>query len=118
MSAPEIAKPQTPAREPASAPTRETVSAPAREPARDNAREDVQTAFLRHVRRQRSPLTVFLVNGVKLEGVVTEFDDACFTLTRNRHTQLVYKHSVSTIMPLTEIHPVGGETKPLRPKPA
>ena len=118
MSAPEIAKPQTPA----SAPARETVSAPAREtvsaPARGNTREDVQTAFLHHVRRQRSPLTVFLVNGVKLEGVVTEFDDACFTLTRNRHTQLVYKHSVSTIMPLTEIHPAGGETKPLRPKPA
>lgn len=79
-----------------------------------NGHLDLQTAFLSHVCQNRSPLTVFLVNGVKLEGVVTNFDQLCFTLTRDRHTQLVYKHSVSTIMPLAEIHLVDGETKPLR----
>lgn len=83
-----------------------------------NGHADLQTAFLRHVCKHRNPLTVFLVNGVKLEGVVTDFDGRCFTLMRNRHTQLVYKHSVSTIMPLAEVHLLDGETKPLRPQHA
>ncbi len=49
--------------------------------------------------RARSPLTIFLVNGVKLQGVVTWFDNFCVLLRRDGHSQLVYKHAISTIMP-------------------
>jgi len=57
----------------------------------------------RHVSQSRSqqktPLTIFLVNGVKLQGVVTWFDNFCVLLRRDGHSQLVYKHAISTIMP-------------------
>ena len=49
--------------------------------------------------RTRTPLTIFLVNGVKLQGVVTWFDNFCVLLRRDGHSQLVYKHAISTIMP-------------------
>ena len=47
----------------------------------------------------RRPLTIFLVNGVKLQGVVTWFDNFCVLLRRDGQSQLVYKHAISTIMP-------------------
>ena len=46
-----------------------------------------------------SPLTIFLVNGVKLQGVVSWFDNFCVLLRRDGQSQLVYKHAISTIMP-------------------
>jgi len=49
--------------------------------------------------RNKTPLTIFLVNGVKLQGVVTWFDNFCVLLRRDGHSQLVYKHAISTIMP-------------------
>ena len=55
--------------------------------------------FLNHVRKNKVPLTIFLVNGVKLQGVVTWFDNFCVLLRRDGHSQLVYKHAISTIMP-------------------
>ncbi|VBB68644.1 RNA-binding protein Hfq [invertebrate metagenome] len=48
-------------------------------------------------------MTVFLINGVKLQGVVTWFDHFSLLLRRDGHTQLVYKHAISTIMPATQI---------------
>ena len=59
----------------------------------------LQDRFLNVVRKERTPLTVFLVNGVKLQGVVTSFDAFCVLLRRDAQTQLVYKHAISTIMP-------------------
>ena len=59
----------------------------------------LQDTFLNHVRKQKVPLTIFLVNGVKLQGVVTWFDNFCLLLRRDGHSQLVYKHAISTIMP-------------------
>lgn len=59
----------------------------------------VQDVFLNHVRKHKNPVTIFLVNGVKLQGCVTWFDNFCILLRRDNHSQLVYKHSVSTIMP-------------------
>ena len=56
-------------------------------------------AFLNSVRKAKTPLTIFLVNGVKLQGVVTWFDNFCVLLRRDGHSQLVYKHAISTIMP-------------------
>jgi host factor-I protein len=60
---------------------------------------NVQDVFLNHVRKNKTPLTVFLINGVKLQGVVTWFDQTTMLLRREGHSQLVYKHAISTIMP-------------------
>ncbi len=61
--------------------------------------QNLQDLFLNSVRRSKNPLTIFLVNGVKLTGVVTSFDNFCVLLRRDGHSQLVYKHAISTIMP-------------------
>ena len=59
----------------------------------------LQDHFLNSVRRAKLPVTIFLVKGVKLQGVVTWFDNFCVLLRRDGHSQLVYKHAISTIMP-------------------
>ncbi|MBX9976790.1 MAG: RNA chaperone Hfq [Alphaproteobacteria bacterium] len=60
---------------------------------------NVQDVFLNHVRKNKTPVTVFLVNGVKLQGIVTWFDSFSILLRRDGHSQLVYKHAISTVMP-------------------
>jgi host factor-I protein len=60
---------------------------------------NLQDTFLNAVRKSKTPLTIFLVNGVKLQGVVTWFDQFCVLLRRDGQIQLVYKHAISTIMP-------------------
>jgi host factor-I protein len=65
--------------------------------------QNVQDVFLNHIRKQKISVTVFLVNGVKLQGIVTWFDNFSVLLRRDGHTQLVYKHAISTVMPLTPI---------------
>lgn len=62
-------------------------------------KQNLQDTFLNTVRKARTPLTIFLVNGVKLQGVVTWFDNFCVLLRRDGNAQLVYKHAISTIMP-------------------
>ena len=64
----------------------------------------LQDTFLNHVRKAKTPLTIFLVNGVKLQGIVTWFDNFCVLLRRDGHSQLVYKHAISTIMPGAPVH--------------
>ncbi len=66
-------------------------------------KQNLQDAFLNNVRKEKNPVTVFLVNGVKLQGVITWFDNFCVLLRRDGASQLVYKHAISTIMPS---HPV------------
>ncbi len=61
--------------------------------------KNLQDTFLNAVRKAKTPLTIFLVNGVKLQGVVTWFDNFCVLLRRDGQSQLVYKHAISTIMP-------------------
>ena len=61
--------------------------------------QNVQDVFLNHIRKQKTPVTIFLVNGVKLQGIVTWFDNFSVLLRRESHTQLVYKHAISTVMP-------------------
>ncbi len=61
--------------------------------------QNVQDVFLNHVRKSKTPVTVFLVNGVKLQGIITWFDNFSMLLRRDGHTQLVYKHAISTVMP-------------------
>lgn len=62
-------------------------------------KHNVQDVFLNTVRKGKVPVTMFLVNGVKLQGMVTWFDNFCILLRRDSHSQLVYKHAISTIMP-------------------
>jgi host factor-I protein len=61
--------------------------------------QNLQDTFLNHVRKTKLPVTVFLVNGVKLQGIITWFDNFCLLLRRDGVSQLVYKHAISTIMP-------------------
>ena len=61
--------------------------------------QNVQDVFLNHIRKNKVPVTVFLVNGVKLQGIITWFDNFSVLLRRDAHSQLVYKHAISTIMP-------------------
>ena len=61
--------------------------------------QNVQDVFLNHVRKNQVGVTVFLVNGVKLKGTVSRFDNFCILLRRDNQSQLVYKHAISTVMP-------------------
>ncbi|MSO75692.1 MAG: RNA chaperone Hfq [Alphaproteobacteria bacterium] len=61
--------------------------------------QNLQDVFLNHVRKTKTPLTIFLINGVKLQGVIGWFDNFSVLLRRDSHSQLVYKHAISTVMP-------------------
>lgn len=61
--------------------------------------QNVQDDFLNNLRDNKISVTVFLVNGVKLQGLITWFDSFSLLLRRDGHTQLIYKHAISTIMP-------------------
>jgi len=62
-------------------------------------KQSLQDTFLNALRKTKTPLTIFLVNGVKLQGIITWFDNFCVLLRRDGHSQLVYKQAISTIMP-------------------
>lgn len=66
--------------------------------------QNLQDVFLNHVRKNKTPVTVFLINGVKLQGVITWFDNFSVLLRRDGHSQLVYKHAISTVMPAAPIN--------------
>ena len=72
-------------------------------------KQNLQDAFLNHVRKTKVPVTVFLINGVKLQGVITWFDNFCVLWRRDGQSQLVYKHAISTIMPAQPINLYDGE---------
>jgi host factor-I protein len=72
-------------------------------------RQNLQDAFLNQVRKTKIPVTVFLINGVKLQGAIKWFDNFCILLRRDGQSQLVYKHAVSTIMPTQNISLYDGE---------
>lgn len=65
--------------------------------------QNLQDVFLNTARRQHISVTLFLVNGVKLQGLISWFDNYSILLKRDGHIQLIYKHAVSTIMPATAI---------------
>lgn len=65
--------------------------------------QNVQDDFLNNIKDNKISVTVFLVNGVKLQGLITWFDSFSLLLRRDGHTQLIYKHAVSTIMPSTAV---------------
>ena len=68
---------------------------------------NLQDTFLNAVRKNKNPVTLFLVNGVKLQGVITWFDNFSVLLRREGTVQLVYKHAISTIMPSLPLNLIG-----------
>jgi host factor-I protein len=86
-----------PASEPKAAAETKAASAPAANAGGKAA--NLQDLFLNNLRREKTPVTMFLVKGVKLQGIVTWFDNFSILLRRDGQSQLVYKHAISTIMP-------------------
>jgi len=70
---------------------------------RSGSQGNLQDAFLNLLRKNKIPVTMFLVKGVKLQGIVTWFDNFSILLRRDGQSQLVYKHAISTIMPGSSI---------------
>lgn len=78
-------------------PASEEEAAPAPAPVHKGG--NLQDIFLNYLRKEKIPVTMFLVKGVKLQGIVTWFDNFSILLRRDGQSQLVYKHAISTIMP-------------------
>jgi host factor-I protein len=87
-----------PGSEPAPVPAAATGGAPS-----SKGGQNLQDQFLNLLRKNKTPVTMFLVKGVKLQGIVTWFDNFSILLRRDGQSQLVYKHAISTIMPSTPI---------------
>ena len=66
----------------------------------ENPSCDIETDFIKHAIEKSKALTVFLVNGIKLEGSIIAMGKNSILLKRDENIQLVYKHSISTILPL------------------
>ena len=75
-----------------------------------SSQSNLQDNFLNAVRKTKNPVTLFLVNGVKLQGVITWFDNFSVLLRREGTVQLVYKHAISTVMPSLPLDLMGEET--------
>ena len=76
-----------------------------------SSQSSLQDTFLNSVRKNKNPVTLFLVNGVKLQGVITWFDNFSVLLRRDGTVQLVYKHAISTIMPSLPIDLLGEDSQ-------
>jgi host factor-I protein len=77
-----------------------------------NRKEHLQDEFLDQLCEHKEASTIFLINGVKLQGVITAFNETSLLLRREAHEQLVYKHAISTIMPHGKISTVEGSVAP------
>ena len=75
-----------------------------------SSQSTLQDNFLNAVRKTKNPVTLFLVNGVKLQGVITWFDNFSVLLRREETVQLVYKHAISTVMPSLPLDLMSEET--------
>ena len=69
---------------------------------RDNIHR-LQDTFLEHLQRKRTPVTVFLTNGVRLQGTVVGYDAYCVLLERDGQQQIVYKHAMTTAVPIGSV---------------
>jgi host factor-I protein len=99
MSKPTLTARPKPPREAAPPPAPTSAPSPASAANGAGKGASLQDAFLNHLRREKMPVTMFLVKGVKLQGIVTWFDNFSILLRRDGQSQLVYKHAISTIMP-------------------
>lgn len=76
--------------------------------------QTLQDPFLNALRKDRIPVSIFLVNGIKLQGHIESFDQYV-VLLRNNVSQMVYKHAISTVVPSR--NPRGGDTRPRHHQP-
>ncbi len=76
-----------------------------------SSQSNLQDTFLNSVRKSKNPVTLFLVNGVKLQGIITWFDNFSVLLRREWTVQLVYKHAISTIMPSLPLDLIGEDAE-------
>jgi host factor-I protein len=74
--------------------------------------QTVQDVFLGHLCARKTPVTIFLMNGIKLQGVIDWFDKFSVLLRRDRHSQLVYKSTISTIVPTMAVQLFDGDRSP------
>lgn len=86
--------------------------------AKDNIHR-LQDTFLEHLLRRRTPVTIFLANGVRLQGVIAGFDAFCVLLERDGEQQVVYKHSITTTVPAypVDLRDDSGTPAPAAPPP-
>ena len=76
-----------------------------------SSQSNLQDTFLNSVRKSKNPVTLFLINGVKLQGIITWFDNFSVLLRRDGTVQLVYKHAISTIMPSLPLDLIGEDAE-------
>jgi len=69
----------------------------------NKSRSNLQDIFLNEVRKTKTPVTLYLMSGIKLQGIITWFDVFSILLRRDNQVQLVYKHGISTVMPTEPI---------------
>jgi host factor-I protein len=80
--------------------------------------QSLQDPFLNALRKERIPVSIYLVNGIKLQGQIDSFDQFV-VLLRNSVSQMVYKHAISTVVPARNVHlPMGDDDVPPEPPPA
>ena len=80
--------------------------------------QTLQDPFLNVLRKERIPVSIYLVNGIKLQGQIDSFDQFV-VLLRNSVSQMVYKHAISTVVPARNVRlPMGDEDAPAEPPPA
>jgi host factor-I protein len=100
-----VSEPEAPAPEAKAKPTRG--KAPAKKTGEKKTVSEkpnnLQDMFLNALRKSKTPVTMFLVKGVKLQGIITWFDNFSVLLRRDGQSQLIYKHAISTVMPA---HPI------------
>ncbi len=82
--------------------------------------QNIQDTFLNTVRKDKSPITIYLVSGVKLTGKIRSFDKYSVLLENNAQEQLIFKHAISTVVAgragaHTELRPVAGDVREQRP---
>jgi len=81
--------------------------------------QNVQDVFLNYMRKNKVPVTVFLINGIRLQGIIDWFDRFSIVLRRDHHSQLVFKHTISTVLPMAQVQLLDGErstaARPLPP---
>lgn len=65
--------------------------------------QNIQDVFLNTLRKKKVPVTIFLSNGVKLQGNITGFDNFSVLLRRGPQVQLVYKHTIATVVPAAAV---------------
>ena len=65
--------------------------------------QSLQEPFLNALRKERVPVSIFLVNGIKLQGQIESFDQFV-VLLKNTVSQMVYKHAISTVVPARNVH--------------